>query len=475
MGCFLALSESVSVSALAHWRHFLYPEKSKANEKDKAMSHKTLITIYCLLVFLGSAHMKESPNTIAESIVIQDREFKTDALPRSLKLDRELGIVLAPYLEAEIIHRARDAKRGLYEIRGTVTPKGDYLVMFPDGGHYGGAGKRGEGKVNDMLAYRSSNKGKTWEGPTVAFDIDYNQHGFIPFIPKSSERIYAFGTQPIWDMYEPETHGLSENAPIGYRYSDDDGHTWSEVRIIRPKNDPEFRGMSVMRMTETDSGAWLLGSHEADWSYKPIMTRQYLLRSEDQGRTWELLPGQRHGGWYAKGFNRMDEGRPINLGNGNIFFMTRTATGYLWGSWSEDDGKSWTYPKPTPLVHPDAPPMLFTLSDGKTLIAFHHNRSKIQTADLAGNRSQHYDRSEIWFATSGDGGRNWSEPQFVFATALEPFFDNIWRDYNTSYLDAFIDDGVINIFCPHRWERVVFLQIREVDLDKFPTRKAFLD
>jgi len=138
------------------------------------MNHRTLTTIYCLLVFLGSAHMKESPNTIAESIVIQDREFKTDALPRSLKLDRELGIVLAPYLEAEIIHRARDAKRGLYEIRGAITPKGDYLVMFPDGGYYGGAGKRGEGKVNDMLACRSSNKGKTWEGPTVAFDIDYN-------------------------------------------------------------------------------------------------------------------------------------------------------------------------------------------------------------------------------------------------------------------------------------------------------------
>ena len=266
-----------------------------------------------------------------------------------------------------------------------------------------------------------------------------------------------------------------KTLPIGYRYSDDDGRIWSEVRIIRPKNDPDFRGMSVMRMTETDSGTWLLGSHEADWSYIPIMTRQYLLRSEDQGRTWELLPGQRHGGWYAKGFNRMDEGRPINLGNGNVFLMTRTATGYLWGSWSEDDGKSWTYPKPTPLVHPDAPPMLFKLSDGKTLIAFHHNRSKIQTADLAGNRSQHYDRSEIWFSISVDGGRSWSEPQFVFATALEPFFDNIWRDFNTSYLDAFIDDGVINLFCPHRWERVLYLKIMEKDLYKFPTRKQFLD
>jgi len=30
--------------------------------------------------------------------------------------------------------------------------------------------------------------------------------------------------------------------------------------------------------------------------------------------------------------------------------------------------------RPTPLVHPDAPPMLFHLADGKTLAAFHRNR-----------------------------------------------------------------------------------------------------
>ena len=28
-----------------------------------------------------------------------------------------------------------------------------------------------------------------------------------------------------------------------------------------------------------------------------------------------------------------------------------------------DDGRNWSYPAPTPLVHPDAPPMLFKLSD----------------------------------------------------------------------------------------------------------------
>ena len=98
--------------------------------------------------------------------------------------------------------------------------------MFPDGGHYGGAGKRGEGKVNDMLAYRSSDKGKTWEDPTVAFDIDYNQHGFIPFIPKGSERIYAFGTNQFGICMNLRNMDCRK-TPIGYRYSDDDGRIWS--------------------------------------------------------------------------------------------------------------------------------------------------------------------------------------------------------------------------------------------------------
>jgi Neuraminidase (sialidase) len=84
-----------------------------------------------------------------------------------------------------------------------------------------------------MLAYRSKDKGKTWTGPTIAFDIDYNQHGFIPFIPSGSRRMYAFGTQPMWGLYNAVEN--RENAPIGYRYSDDDGLHWSEVKFIRPK------------------------------------------------------------------------------------------------------------------------------------------------------------------------------------------------------------------------------------------------
>lgn len=429
-----------------------------------------LLLFLTLVIFISNSSFAQKAGDyelLADTVIVQNSSVPTSNLPADFRIDKNLGLLLHNCITGQVIHR--NFVGGLYETRAVLTPGGDYLLMFPDGGHYGDGGKSGK-KVNDMLAYRSKDKGKTWVGPTVAFDIDYNQHGFIPLIPAGTKRIYAFGTQPVWGMYEPQKPGLQENAPIGYRFSDDDGYTWSEVRIIKPKNDPDYRGMSVMRMCETDAGTWILGTHEGDWSYKPLLTRQYLLRSEDQGKTWELLPGNRHGGWHAGCFNRMDEGRPINLGDGKIFLMTRTPEGHLWGAWSNDDGKTWSYPKPTSLVHPDAPPMLFKLSDNKTLIAFHHNLSRIQTADLT-NRAQQHDRAELWFSLSKDDGHTWSEPRFLLVTALKPAFGNPWRDYNASYCDMFMDEGTIHLFMPHRWSRALHLTFKESDLDKFPTAK----
>ena len=255
--------------------------------------------------------MTYQPLPLADRVTIHGARVSVGSPPGGLRTLEEVGLLSVPGVQGQVIYRAPGT---LFETRATVTPGGDYLLMFPtdsadhdpaEGGcHYG----RAERKINDLVAFRSSDGGESWHGPGIAFAIDYNQHGFVPFIPRGGSRIYSFGTQPVWERYR-RVRGLQENAPIGYRWSDDDGHTWSDVRLIEPDNDPGFAGMSVMRMCETEAGSWLIGSHEADWSYQPLLTRQYVLRSEDEGASWQLLPeavtaaGSRaaSGGWTKAG------------------------------------------------------------------------------------------------------------------------------------------------------------------------------
>ena len=106
--------------------------------------------------------------------------------PDGLLTLEDVGLLSVPGVQGQVIYRAPGT---LFETRATVTPGGDYLLMFPTDSadhdpaqgncHYG----RADRKVNDLAALRSSDGGNTWHGPRIAFAIDYNQHGFVPFIP----------------------------------------------------------------------------------------------------------------------------------------------------------------------------------------------------------------------------------------------------------------------------------------------------
>ncbi len=423
----------------------------------------TMKPLALLLLTSASLHALD-PLPLMETVTVNGIDVNAKSPPKGLMLDQNSGLLMVSAMKGRVVHRTQTR---ILETRATITPKGDFLLMFPEGDHY--AKSKGE-KINSMMACRSSDHGKTWSKPAVAYDIPYGQHGFIPLIPRGTQRIYAFGTQPVPGKWTWE-NGQRENAPIGWRTSDDDGHTWSEVNLISPVNDPDFKGMSVMRMTETDAGTWLLGSHLADWSVKPFTTQQYLLRSEDQGKTWTVLPGARPKGWIAEGFHRMDEGRPLNLGGGRVLFMSRTPQGHLFTAWSQDDGKTWTPPAPSTLVHPDAPPMLFPLSDGKTLLAFHHNKVPVTgNGELSDKAELMKMRSEVWASLSTDEGHTWSEPHFVCANAVSPVHAVSGFNSQCSYLDAFTENGIMHIFMPHRWQQVLHLTISEDSFGKLPTK-----
>ena len=84
------------------------------------------------------------------------------------------------------------------------------------------------------------------------------------------------------------------------------------------------------------------------------------------------------------------------------------------------------------------------------------------------------DRAELWLSLSHDKGRSWSVPRFVLANALAPTFAKAFRNHQCSYVDMFVDDGTIHLFVPHRWERVLHLQLKEPELASLPTREMLV-
>jgi BNR repeat-like domain len=406
----------------------------------------------------------------AAPIKIGGQYYSLSAPPRRTTYREDLGLILADGLDGVVMHRGEAPHNRAYEVRAIITPNGDYLAAICAGSaHFNGQ----KTKVNDLIAYRSKDKGKTWTGGKPLWDVPYNQHGFLPLIPHGSKRIYSFGTEPHPDHFEGP-----ENAAIAFRYSDDDGCTWNGPHFIRPTNDPDFQGISVIRPCQTDRGTIILSSYPAGRnivntgengklaegeSRVTVTSRQYFLRSEDLGETWEVVPGKRPGGWNIPRYQRLDESHPVSLGNGEVYALCRTQDGRLWEMRSLDDGKTWTGPNPTALVHPDAPAMLFKLSDGKTLAAFHHNRH-------TGGHFNHPDRSELWVSLSKDGGRSWAEPRFIAAN--NGVCSEQWNMQisNLAYVDLLLDGGKALLFIPQRFAQTTRLWFPEEIFYRLPTR-----
>lgn len=391
-------------------------------------------------------------------------EVDLSRLPEPLKLDSATGLLVNRCMTVTrlCIDRFAEAPRAV------KTPVGGEIVaLFPAGkAHTWGKTT----KVNDMYAVRSADGGRTWTKPVLAWQSSYNQHAWNPLIPRGGKRIVSFAMEGAFDELD-----LPHSGPLGMRWSGDDGRTWAGPVRIRPVNDPNYKGVCHMQMCRTPSGAWLLGTYEIRAKKVGRADRQFVLRSADQGKTW-LLIGKggaeaaakgKPEGWYLPKYDRMLEGLVLSLGASDAVMFTRTSDGHIWQLRSADDGLSWSDPKPTTLVHPDAPPMIYPLrlrDDGGAaeLIAFIHNRP----ASHAFRNAGFADRQDLWSCRSTDGGRTWTQPRFALADAAAS--PNRWTE--VSYCDLLVDADDLHLFCDHQKRQIIHVRFTMADLDKLPTK-----
>ncbi len=392
---------------------------------------------------------------VAREVTIGEATVATDALPPGLTLHPELGLVTVAGLAPQRLHGWPKPHDFAYTVRACATPGGELLAMGVVGT---GQDWQVSGRTNEMLAFRSSDGGQTWQPPVRPWEVSYSQHGFNPLIPKAGHRIIAFGTE-----LHPNVRRRPLSGALGIRTSDDEGHTWSPVEMRLPRNDPDMRGPFHMQGCETRAGTWLLGTYTIEEGAGPDgrIDHQYVMRSEDQGATWELLPGPRPGGWRWEPNQRMMEGRVLQGRGDELLLFTRVCEGHLWLLRSHDDGRTWSAPSPTPLVHPDAPPMVFRDDTDDTLIALIHNRPG----------GWFEGRESLWISVSADDGATWSEPSFLLANAATPLRQlpgSKFEFKQVSYADMVIQNGIAHVFFDHGCRQLVHVRLPVANVKRLP-------
>ncbi|MBS1828321.1 MAG: exo-alpha-sialidase [Acidobacteria bacterium] len=149
--------------------------------------------------------------------------------------------------------------------------------------------------------------------------------------------------------------------------SKDRGKTWSEPNYISTKGMPfsDTEGPADAPIALPDGTLLMpLIGYNVNGDIRNLAA--VLLRSTDQGRTWSYYstmaddPGGKLGQFAEPGL--------LRLKSGTLLAAMRNTTGNIWMARSKDNGKTWSTPKPSPLV--GHPADLIQLADGRVLCSY---------------------------------------------------------------------------------------------------------
>jgi hypothetical protein len=305
-----------------------------------------------------------------------------------------------------------------------VAKNGDWVCVLTTGpGHESQKGQH-------MVASISSDKGKSWselidiektEDPPSSWGIPYvTPYGRIYVL-------YTFNGENI-NTY-PDGKPLNHNTELGwycFKYSDDNGRTWSEryripmrkttVDYINPWNGEVqlFWGISKPFSHENEMyfSFTKMAIHPQDMGEGFLYKSENINFEKDPSKIkWELLPEGNTGISYTPLGVTQEEHNIVPLNIGGLYCMYRTSEGYPAHSYSFDNGKTWstpeyvTYSDGRVIKNPRACPRVFKTSNGKYLLWYHNNNIK-------GYKGH---RNPVWISggVEIDGIINWSQPEVL--------------------------------------------------------------
>jgi sialidase-1 len=182
--------------------------------------------------------------------------------------------------------------------------------------------------------------------------------------------------------------------------SKDNGKTWSAPQYVDTKGMPfsDLEGPADAPI-EMPDGSVLMPVMAYNVRGDIDNQAAVILKTVDQGKSWQHLstvvedPGGKQGHFQEPALVRTRTGRLV------VAVRNQGPENAIWTAWSDDNGKSWTKAKPTPMI--GHPPDLIQLQDGRLLCTYGYRAGR------------HGDPAGIRAAFSADNGETWQIDQEV--------------------------------------------------------------
>jgi len=252
----------------------------------------------------------------------------------------------------------------------------------------------------------SNDAGRTWSTkPTQLFEFPRERGVRVAgtTLCDSKGVLHIFGLNYIrfdWKDYNPDKF----NYEVWQAVSRDGGATWSPVERINYGH-TTFGWMNSVIELRNGRILMPLAYLSKNQTARNVCSAIY---SDDGGQNWQhsqsILSVNSGGSNLESG---ACEPVAVELGDGRVWMVIRTQTGYSYESFSSDGGKTWTEPVQSRFVSTNSPAQLLRLRNNRIVIAW-NNCTFGKLPDFRG------DRCVMSVAASDDDGKTWQGYREIF-------------------------------------------------------------
>ena len=329
------------------------------------------------------------------------------------------------------------------------TDDGAWLVVVTTG-----QGREGEGGQH-AITRRSTDMGKTWPEATDVEPASGPEASYAVLLKVPTGRLYVFynhntdNVRKVIADNPPYKDGFCDRVDsLGhfvFKYSDDQGRSWSAKRYDIPMRDFEidsrnpYQGKLKFFWTVgkafIHSGAGYVPIHKVGGfgdgfftsSEGALLRSSNILTERDPERIrWETLPDGVLGIRTPPGGGPVAEEHSFSLlSDGSIFCVYRTIDGHPARTYSRDGGRTWETPEYMRyddgrlMKHPRAANFAWRCENGKFLYWFHNHGGRFIREHPRRRTIAYEDRNPAWLSggVEGDSPRGkiirWSQPEIV--------------------------------------------------------------